>query len=149
MADEESPRIIIDEDWKSRVEREREEARKGRQEGARSKPEDEKAASPFDGLVGYMASHAMAAMGMMAPADAEKVPVNLGVAQFVINSLMALRDKTKGNLTPEEEGNLTEMLANLQRAFVACSQAVHESALRGSAPGPDIQKPLSDKDRQG
>lgn len=146
MADEESPKIIIDEDWKARVEREKEEASKAEASGG--EPESPAtgpgAAAPtgFEALVSYLASHVMGALGMFAPSDAEEVPVNLEMARFLIDSLTVLRGKTKGNLTPQEEGRLTEIIAELQRGFVACSQAVHETQLRGAGLNrPDIARP--------
>jgi len=144
VADEEAPKIIIDEDWKSKVEREKEETQ---ETGEQEEPAAEEAAqaqqdSPFVGLVSYFASNAMGAMGMFAPKDAEEVPVNLELAQFIINALMTLREKTQGNLTPEETGLLNNLIGDLQQSFVVCSQAVQESALRNAgAPTPNIQTP--------
>jgi hypothetical protein len=47
---------------------------------------------------------------------------NLGHAKSVIDDLMMLREKTKGNLTSEEEQHLTGVLGDLQRHFVTLKQ---------------------------
>lgn len=142
MPDEEGPKIIIDEDWKSQVEREKREAEAAKaSEPHDSKAKEKPVRAPFDDLVSYVATHAMAALGMFAPEDAEEVPVNLEAALFLINGLIALRQKAKGNLSPEEEGRLTSLVADLQRSFVACSQAVHASVLDPTGPGDSILTP--------
>ncbi len=143
MPDEEEPKIIVDEDWKARVEREREEARKTEEtkkaEGPEAEPAREEAPS-FDGLVSSLTMQAMISLGVIAPRDAKEVTVDLGTAKYLIDSLMVLRDKTKGNLTPEEEGYLAQSLADLQQAYVVRSQQVHEAALRGTGINPAAKK---------
>lgn len=47
---------------------------------------------------------------------------NLGHAQSVIDDLMMLRDKTRGNLAPDEERHLTQVIGDLQRHFVQLKQ---------------------------
>ena len=68
---------------------------------------------------------------MWAPPNAEEVQVNLELARFIIDGLMTLRKKTAGNLTAQEDGALKQMTAELQQAFVMCSQAVQETTLHG------------------
>jgi hypothetical protein len=85
---------------------------------------------------------AMVALGVMAPKDAKEVLVDLNEAKYLIDMLMMLRDKTKGNLTPKEQGFLSETLAELQQGYVVRSQQVQEAALRnaGVMP-PDVTLP--------
>ena len=47
---------------------------------------------------------------------------NLAHAKSVIDDLMMLREKTKGNLTGDEEQHLTGVLGDLQRHFVTLKQ---------------------------
>ena len=139
MADEE-PKIIIDEDWKAQVQREKEQAESTKQEEETGKPEGRPAApeqAGFDTLVSMLAAQAMMALGLIAQDEAKEVMVNINEAKFLIDLLMAVRDKTRNNLTPEEEGHLTEVLADLQRAFVMRSQQVHEAALHSSGIDPN------------
>ncbi|NOT31051.1 MAG: DUF1844 domain-containing protein [Planctomycetes bacterium] len=47
---------------------------------------------------------------------------NLPHAQSVIDDLMMLRDKTRGNLAPDEEQHLARVVGDLQRHFVQLKQ---------------------------
>ncbi len=47
---------------------------------------------------------------------------DLEQAQFTIDLLAMLQEKTRGNCTPEESGVLEEILATLRMAFVRASQ---------------------------
>ena len=133
MSDEEA-KIFVDEDWKGKVEREREEARKAAENQPDGEPAEEAAAQPegasFEALVSGLTMQAMAALGVMAPKDAKEVVVDLPEAKYLIDMLMMLREKTKGNLTPKEQGFMSETLAELQQGFVVRSQQVQEAALR-------------------
>jgi hypothetical protein len=143
MSDE-GPKIIIDEDWKARVQREKEEAEKAAatakvQPPAEAEPAPQPEGASFEGLVSGLAMQAMIALGVMAPRDAKEVVVNLPEAKYVVDMLMILRDKTKGNLTPQEQGLLAETLAELQQGYVVRSQQLHEASLRGSAVRPSAK----------
>jgi len=141
MADEDKPKIIIDEDWKTQVQREKEEARKKAEE----EPKPEEKAAPeaeeasFEGLVSGLAMQAMIALGVLAPRDAKEVMIDLRGAKYVIDLLIVLRDKTKGNLTPEEQGYLAESLADLQQTYVLRSQQLQEAALRQAGIDPNLK----------
>jgi len=52
------------------------------------------------------------------PTDNEKVEANLPQAKLLIDTLLLLRDKTKGNLSKEEEDFLNMALYELQMKFV-------------------------------
>ncbi|MBI5093766.1 MAG: DUF1844 domain-containing protein [Candidatus Hydrogenedentes bacterium] len=131
MADD-GPKIFVDEDWKTQVQREKEQVA---QQEAAAPPaaEDHEPENPFLALVSSLAMQAMYALGLMAPKDQKEVYVDLDQAQFLIEALVTLRDKTKGNLTPEEQGALTETLAEAQRVYVMVAQHVQEAQLRGAA----------------
>ena len=47
---------------------------------------------------------------------------NLGHAQSIIDDLMMLREKTRGNLPSDEEQHLTQVVGDLQRHFVLLKQ---------------------------
>ncbi len=136
MADEEK-KIIIDEGWKGQVEREKEEARRKLDEQA-PQAEDGEAAdqeglpeeATFESLVGTLASQTMFALGLLAVPGQEQVMVDLDQAKFSIDLLAVLRDKTKGNLEPKEEGAITEALGELQRVYVARVQQFQEQAMK-------------------
>jgi hypothetical protein len=144
MADEER-KIIIDEDWKAQVQREKEkalhetekpEAAAEQEQPQEGEPGQEGAESLFQVLVTSLAAQAMYALGMVAPPDAQQVMVDLGQAKFVVDSLLMLREKTEGHLTPVEQGHLAEILGELQRLYVFRAQQVQEAALRKAGVNP-------------
>jgi hypothetical protein len=53
------------------------------------------------------------------PETGELQPTDLALAQQTIDILAMLRDKTRGNLTPEEEKFLENLLTDLRLRFVA------------------------------
>lgn len=146
---EDEPKIIIDEGWKAQVERERELARLKAEEAGETpeSPESPEATvapesagdgdvdqqeepASFESLIGSLATQCMFALGVIAPEGSERVMVDLNQAKYLIDLLEILRDKTKGNLSPAEEGALREALAELQRVFVARVQQFQEHAMR-------------------
>ncbi|HNR29371.1 MAG TPA: DUF1844 domain-containing protein [Candidatus Hydrogenedentes bacterium] len=143
---EESPEIIVDQDWKARVQREKAEAQ-ARQQGEAQPSEEEAAAPPaeaasFMTLVSSLAAQTMFALGVIAPRGTQEVVIDLDEAKYSIDLLMILRDKTKGNLTPQESGRLTATIAELQQVYVARVQQMHESALEGGPIHPrDLKQP--------
>lgn len=159
MASEER-KIIIDEGWKAQVEREREEARVASASVAGPPPAAEVATanidaevdldaelapddiepSSFEGLISGLGAQAMMALGLLLEEGQKQVYVDLPLAKHLIDSMMMLREKTKGNLTQHESTILTRIVADLQHAFAARAQQVQESALRGKGIDPDNLK---------
>ncbi len=136
MADEEK-KIFIDEGWKAQVEREREEARLAAEQApAEDEGDDEAGEAPtlFQGLVQTLAAQALFALGAMGPQDGKQVYVDLVESKHCIDTVQMLREKTEGNLSPEESGQLAEILAELQRVYVVRAQQVQEAALRQGMP---------------
>lgn len=145
MADEEK-KIIVDEDWKTRVQKEKEELQKKLEEEKEKKagdsgtsPLDTEVKPSFEAIVGILTTDAMLALGVIAPPGAKEVVIDLDQAQFFIDLLMILRDKTKGNLTPREEGILNNSIAQLQEIFVVRTQQYHEAQLQQSGLKPDLK----------
>lgn len=134
MPGDESPKIIIDEDWKARAQREKEEAAQKAAETPAPAPTEAEEGTidpvSFAGLVNTFAMQGLVALGVLAPRDVKEVMVDLDEAKYIIDMLMMLRDKTKGNLSPDEQGMLTEALARLQQVYVMRSQQMQEAALR-------------------
>lgn len=116
---DESKKIIIDEDWKSQVERERQELDAEPQADA---PADETSGIPpasFLLLATTLATQAMAGLGQIPDPIEQKPIVNLELAQHYINMLAVLEEKTKGNLTDEEQEMLTNVLYQLRSVYIA------------------------------
>ena len=115
----EKPKIIIDEDWKTQVEREREQA--GADEPKQPEPKSEHPELPaasFPFLVSTMVTQAMVGLGVLAdPVEGKPVP-HLDFARHQIDMLAVLQEKTKGNLTGEEAEMLEGSLHQLRMMFV-------------------------------
>ncbi len=146
---EEEKKIIIDEDWKTKVQREKEELQKKLEEEKAKSPEasEDKGISPeealtpsFEALVGILTTDAMLALGVIAPQGAQQVVIDLEQAQFFIDLLLVLRDKTKGNLSPKEEGILNNSIAQLQEIYLLRNQQYQEAQLRQAGLKPDTKK---------
>lgn len=134
MSNEEK-KIIVDEDWKARVQKEKEELQKKlEEEKSKSQEEsDEEELKPsFETIVGMLSTDAMLALGVIAPQGAQQIYIDLDQARLFIDLLMILRDKTKGNLTPQEEGLLNSSIARLQEIYLVRMQQYHEAQLRQS-----------------
>ena len=56
--------------------------------------------------------------------------VNLPLARMFIDQLAMIQEKTRGNLSKEEETVLRNALSNLQMAFVEVSEAVKSGKIR-------------------
>ncbi len=140
MAEEER-KIIIDEDWKAQVQREKEEvSAKAKEKPKEAEPRAAEAAdASFSALVQSLAAQCAFALGLIAPPDTKQVMVNIDEARYCIDTLIMLRTKTKGNLTADEERVLTQTLAELQQVYVARAQQVQEAALKQS--GVDLKNP--------
>jgi hypothetical protein len=135
MSDEK--KIIIDEDWKSQVAAEKEAAKRQSGEpasGQTASGEPASAGGPaapqashgpipasFDLLVTTFVTEAMVALGQLPhPADNQLV-FDSHHARFAIDMLEIIAEKTKGNLTPQEDRGLHDVLHQLRMAFVAIS----------------------------
>lgn len=127
MSDQpEEPKIVVDEDWKSKVAAEKRAAEAAQQE--KSRPPTEKPGEPkgrpmippasFPVLVTTLAAQAMTAMGKAPDPVTGHPVVRPDWAKHYIDTLDMLEEKTKGNLTPDEAEMLSEVLHQLRLLFV-------------------------------
>ena len=72
----------------------------------------------FSTLALSLGTQAAMAMGIVANPMTGKTEKDLEGARFNIDMLRTLRDKTKGNLTSEEDKLLNSMIHDLQLKFV-------------------------------
>lgn len=78
----------------------------------------------FTALVISLASSAAVHFGDLGdPMSGDKQPVNLPAAAQTIELLAILEDKTRGNLTDEEQQVLTQVLAELRLRYVELAKA--------------------------
>ena len=137
----EEKKIIIDEDWKAQVEREKREAKEKVEledtTGA-NEAEEESEQNYFLALVHNLITQTMLSLGLIAQPGTEEVYVNMDQAFYIIESLVALHEKTKGNLTEEEESQMTEAITEMQRVFALRSQQMQETTLNQPETNPHI-----------
>ncbi|MBN1590316.1 MAG: DUF1844 domain-containing protein [Pirellulales bacterium] len=124
-------KIIIDEDWKSQVEAEREAAKQQKEAASEESPATggESGADRMQWpepslplLVTTLATQAMASLGLMVAPGADQNQVDLAQAKHFIDTIELLQEKTKGNCTPEETAMLENILYELRMAFVAVKE---------------------------
>jgi hypothetical protein len=77
----------------------------------------------FIDLVQSLQMGAMAGLGMLQGHDGKRSPVDLPAAKDAIDLLGILQEKTKGNLTKEEEEVLREGLYHLRMGYMAMINA--------------------------
>jgi len=134
MSDEQDePKIVVDEDWKSRVRAEREAAKKAA--AADEQPASAAAGgtagetagdttagrippASFEELISTFAVPALTAMGKLPDPVQGHAVVRPDLAKHYIDMLGVLEDKTKGNLTKDEMEMLDGVLHQLRMAFV-------------------------------
>ena len=78
----------------------------------------------FEQLILSLLTTAMFQMGLAARPGEPPPPPDLAAAQETIDLLLVLQEKTKGNLTKEEEEVLTGGLYELRMAFVELTRRV-------------------------
>lgn len=128
MSDEnsENPEIIIDEGWKSNVEKEKQQAaEKGDSVEPEATPEEEYEMTLFDSLVSGLAAQTMVALGLTGEEGAQ-VQVDMAYAHHLINTLMMMQEKTAGNLDDTEAANLDEAVNELHRVFMIREEQIAE-----------------------
>ena len=78
----------------------------------------------FTMLVNMLVTNAMVFLGQMPAPGSQQYMRNLPQAQHMIDLLMVLREKTRGNLTPDEDQMMQDLLPQLQMAYVGASRQV-------------------------
>ena len=121
MSDEK--KIIIDEDWKTQVEAEKETLAKEQSEQAESAPESQELPpASFEMLLTSLATEAMMSLGQLPNMATGQVETNVPQARYAIDMLQVIEEKTKGNLTPGEQQALEGLLHQLRMMFVSVQQ---------------------------
>src|SRR3954469_14613878 len=123
MADEK--KIIIDEDWKSQVQAEKEQAAKSKTSGNSGAAESDTGESDlpmppatFELLLTTLATEALVAMGQVPHPATGKPQAHRNQAKYLIDTIDVLHEKTKGNLAADEQELLESMLHQLRMLFI-------------------------------
>jgi hypothetical protein len=132
MAEEEKKKeekkIIVDEDWKKEAQKEKEvlasqeqseqaEEQVGKQKGRRSLPPGD-----FAALISMLVTQAFFALGLIHVEGQEEKEPDLEMARYNIDMLSTLEEKTKGNLSEEEDKVLQSTLSQVRMAYVKVSE---------------------------
>jgi hypothetical protein len=146
MADQEQdqPRIIVDSDWKSQAQAEKEKlAAKETEQGGQAQEEGagELPEPSFQGLVHMLAMQAITYMGGVADPKTGKAIFDPMYARHVIDLLGVLEEKTKNNLSQEETKELGGILQELRSRYVELVQLVAKQQAQGEAGAGGDQPP--------
>lgn len=144
MSESDEPKIIVDEDWKAQVEREKEQL-KAAEPASENQPDD--ASQPdmdsmpipeasFSMLLATLSTQAIAAMGLMPDPSGNPTAVNLPMAKHFVDTVSILEEKTQGNLSDEEAAMIKENLHQLRMAYVAATQQAASPAVPQSESAP-------------
>ncbi len=119
----EEKKIIVDEDWKQEAQKEKEilaaqEEAENKKEQDQDGPRGPLPQGNFAALISMLTTQALFALGLLHVKEQEKKEPDLELAKYSIDMLEVLQEKTKGNLTNEEETVLTNTLNELRMGYV-------------------------------
>ena len=126
MADEEKKeekKIIVDDDWKQQAQKEKEalETQEEAEKEQAVKQEGQRESLPpgdFAALISMLTTQALFALGLIKVDGQDERAPDLAVAKYSVDMLATLQEKTKGNLTEEEEKVLESTLGQVRMAYV-------------------------------
>jgi hypothetical protein len=101
----------------------------------------------FANLVMMLSASAMQLLGKTINPATQKTDVDLNGAQTMIDMLVMIREKTKGNLDAREARMLGDIVADLQMNFVETSRQAKEPP--AAEPKPDAPAPQPDAEAGG
>lgn len=133
MSDPDAPKIIVDDDWKSSAKAEKEKLAAAEREkadqgqGPMGFPEK----LGFKELISLFATQALMYLGVI-PDQSGRAMVSLEVAKLNIDLLAVVQEKTKGNLSDDEQEMIDGTLNELRVQFVETAKAVEQAAADGT-----------------
>ncbi|HET8923765.1 MAG TPA: DUF1844 domain-containing protein [Candidatus Acidoferrum sp.] len=92
-----------------------------------------KRSTAFENLVRMMGSNAAMVLGAYADPRTGQPVIDPDAAREFIDMLDALHEKTKGNLAPEEDSLLLDLLGKLKMTYLEINQAVASQAKQAKA----------------
>jgi hypothetical protein len=119
----EEKKIIIDEDWKAEAQKEKEILAAQEEAEKKKKQEEKPTRGPlpegnFAALISMLTTQALFALGLIQIKGQEEKEPDLEMAKYNIGMLETIQEKTKGNLTKEEETVLSNTLNELRMGYV-------------------------------
>jgi hypothetical protein len=120
---EQEKKIIVDEDWKQEAQKEKEILAAQEEADKKGKQQEEQARGPlpegnFAALISMLATQALFALGLLQIKGQEERKPDLELAKYNIDMLQVLEEKTRGNLSKEEEIVLANTLNELRMGYV-------------------------------
>lgn len=135
MAEHDAPKLIADDDWKREAQAEK--ARLAEQQKAKAaaaapgEGEEQDGPVGFEDLIKTFASQAMVYLGYIPDPQSGRAVVAPEYARLYIDFLGILEEKTKGNLTEQEDQLLKGMVSELRMAYVEVGKAVAKAVAEG------------------
>ena len=131
----EDKKIIVDEDWKSQVQAEKEAAEQNVEAPAEEAAVDAADFASQDVplppasleiLIGSLATQAMVSLGILPNPITNQRTTLPNQAKHLVDMLAVVQEKTEGNRTAEESAMLDDTLHQLRMAYVSVSQAAQQ-----------------------
>ena len=127
MSDAETPKIIIDDDWKAQAQAEKEtlaaKAEEAPAADAGSAGPGKMPPATFEVLLSSFVTQALFALGAIPDPQTGQPMLSLELAKHHIDMLGVLETKTQGNLTDEETKLLSGALYELRDRYVQVANA--------------------------
>jgi hypothetical protein len=138
MTEGQQPKIIVDSDWKSQAQAEKEKLSAKAAAKPERSPDDPLG---FEDLVGMLATQALMYMGYFPDPQTGQSIVSVEYARMYLDMLAVLESKTKGNLSEPEQQALTRTTSQLRAEFAELSKAIAKAVAEGrikpvARPGP-------------
>ena len=106
----------VDEDWKRQIQQEKEKITE-EDRGKKQIPE-----ASFMLFISGLATQSYMLLGLVENPLTKKKEKDLNQAKYLIDILNILEEKTRGNLTKDEQDYFQSILYNLRMAYVECSK---------------------------
>ncbi|CAG0929782.1 hypothetical protein PLCT1_01131 [Planctomycetaceae bacterium] len=113
---ENKPKIVIDSDWKDQVKRDKDQLEAELKKSFERKTD----LPPVDFMLhcASLGTQALIFLGAIAHPETGEIVVDLEQARFLIDTLVMLQAKTKGNLTIEEAKSIEQLIGDLKVEWV-------------------------------
>ena len=101
-------------------------------EGLAPAKETPKRSAPFENLIRMLGSNGAMVLGAYTDPRTGQPVIDPDAARELIDMLDAMHEKTKGNLAPEEEGLLLDLLGKLKMTYLEVNQALAAQAAQAA-----------------
>lgn len=149
MPDEQDPpKLIVDDDWKSEAKREKEQIAAKAAESQQKKDEAKNRPIEFADVVRMFASQAALYLGLIPDPQTKQAMLAPDMAAINIDMLAILEEKTRGNLDEKEAEELSQTVKELRAVFVETTKALQQAIAEGKinpdgTPGPNASAGVS------